>query len=148
MARSTLWKIRLSNDILEAFDRIYFAFVIYILQLMNLSRLIYDLISTLEMHKTMAFALIWVVSRHRISGLLFRFWRLVKCIFEVRQEVIHHRIHRRRVSWYELVSFFFIRFLSSIVVHVILKYFPRLVFRWVSLFTYQSLSPWRAAIGG
>ena len=145
MTRPTLWKIRLSNDILESFDWIYFAFVIYILQLMNFPWLIDDLISTLEMHKTMAFALIWVVSRHRISGLLFGFWRLLKCIFEVRQEVIHHRVYRRRISWHKLLIFFFISFETTIVIHVILKYFPWLVFRWVSFFIYQCLSPGRAA---
>ena len=146
MTRPTLWKIRLSNDILEAFDRINFAFVIYILQLMNFSRPIYDLISTLEMHKTMAFALIWVVSRHRISGLLFWFRRLLKCILEVRQKVVHHRIHGRWISWHNLVIFFFIRFKSTVIVHVILKYFPWLIFRWVSFFIYQCLSPGRATV--
>ena len=148
MARPTLWKIRLSNDILETFDWIYFAFVIYILQLMNFPWLIDDLISSLEMHKTMAFALIWVVSRHRISGLFFGFRRLLKCIFEVRQEVIHHRVYRRRISWHKLLIFFFISFETTIVIHVILEYFPRLVFRWVSFFIYQCLSPGRAAASG
>ena len=134
MAWSTLWKVWLRDYILQTFYWVNFTFVVYILKLVYFSRFVYDLVSSLKVDEAMPFSLFRLICWHWIPCLFYRLRSLLKCIFEVREKVIHHRVHRRRVWVYGEIRLFIV-LEAPIILEIILEYLARLVFGRLFLFS-------------
>ena len=150
MAWSTLRKVWLRDYILQTFYWVNFTFVVYILKLVYLSRFVYDLVSSLKVDEAMPFSLFRLIRWHWIPSLLYRLCSLLKCIFEVREKVIHHWVYRRRVWVYGEIRLFIV-LEAPIILEIILEYLARLIFGRLFLFscdvhiTLVNAPPWRAA---